>query len=105
MSDVRFTMLGVALIFSGFLIFGIFGQQHYNLSIQSQEFGDCYEFKGGQQVEVDCAAASQDRVLFFAIVLVLIGAGIFFLIKGVRGKWDQDVKSEDAVGPGSSFPS
>jgi len=25
-----------------------------------------------------------------------------FLIKGVRGKWDNDVKPEDMVGPGGS---
>jgi hypothetical protein len=38
--------------------------------------------------------------LFFGLVVSLIGAGIFALIKGVRGKWDQDVKPEDMVGPG-----
>ena len=105
MSDVRFTMLGIALIFAGFLVFGVFGQQHYNMSIQMQEFGDCYEFKDGNQVEVGCGVASQDRLAFVVLVLGLIGAGIFFLVKGVKGKWDQDVKPEDAVGPGSSFPS
>ena len=105
MSDVRFTMLGIALVFSGFLIFGIFGQQHYNLSIQAREFGDCYKFRDGEQIGIDCGVASQDMVVFFAIILALIGVGIFSLIKGVRGKWDQDVKQGDAVGPGSSFPS
>jgi hypothetical protein len=47
----------------------------------------------------------QDRVLFFGLIVSIIGAGIFFLVKGVRGKWDQDVKPEDKVGPDSSFPS
>lgn len=105
MSDTRFTLIGVALVFAGFLVFGIFGQQHYNLSIQAQEFSTCFEFKDGEQIEVDCQVATQDKVVFFALVIGLITSGIFFLIKGIRGKWDQDVKPEDAVGPSSSFPS
>lgn len=105
MSDTRFTMLGIALIFAGFLIFGIFGQQYYNISIQQREFGDCYEFEDGKQIEVECDIAAQGAAAFFALVLGLIGAGIFFLLKGVRGKWDQDVKPQDAVGPSSTFPS
>ena len=98
-------MLGIALIFVGFLIFGVFGQQYYNLSIQEREFGDCFEFVDGKQVEVECSVAADVKAAFFALVLGLIGGGIFFLIKGVRGKWDQDVKPGDVVGPGSSFPS
>jgi hypothetical protein len=39
-------------------------------------------------------------VLFFTLVLVLIAAGIIALIKGVKGKWDNEVKPEDMVGPG-----
>jgi len=34
------------------------------------------------------------------LVISLIGAGIISLVKGVRGKWDQDVKPEDMLGPG-----
>lgn len=105
MSDIRFTLIGIGLIFSGFVILGVFGQDHYNFAIQSQEFGDCYKFVDGEQVEVSCSAVMQDRTLFFGLVLGLIGVGVFFLIKGVRGKWDQDVKPQDKVGPDSSFPS
>jgi hypothetical protein len=105
MSDIRFTLLGVALIFAGFVILGVFGQKHYDLSVQAQEFGTCFEFIDGIQTEVDCQAAVQNKVAFFALVIGLISFGIFLLIKGVRGKWDQDIKPEDAVGPRSSFPS
>ncbi|MFY9300838.1 MAG: hypothetical protein WAO91_06590 [Candidatus Nitrosotenuis sp.] len=105
MSDTRFAILGIALIFAGFLIFGIFGQQYYNLSIQQREFGDCYEFEGGRQIEIECDAATEAMAAFFALVLGLIGAGIFFLVRAARGRWDQDVKPEDAVGPSSTFPS
>ena len=47
----------------------------------------------------------QDRAAFFVMVVAIIGAGVFFLLKGVRGKWDQDVKPQDKVGPDNSFPS
>lgn len=106
MSDTRLTMIGIALIFSGFLIFGIFGPKYYNIAIQAQEFGDCYEFSDdGKQTKIDCQIALQNQILFVGLVIGLIGLGIFFLIKGVKGKWDQSVKPEDKVGPGSSFPS
>lgn len=105
MSDTRFTLIGIGLIFAGFLVLGIFGGHHYNLAVQSQELGQCFEYNDGMEVEIDCEAAAQDRVLFFAIVAGLIGGGVFFLVKGVRGRWDQDVKQQDKLGPDSSFPS
>lgn len=105
MSDMRFTMVGIALVFAGFLIFGIFGHEYYDAAIQAEEFGDCYNFSDGKQVKMDCNIALQNRLLFFSLVIGLIGFGVFFLIKGVRGRWDQDVKPEDSVGPGSSYPS
>jgi hypothetical protein len=40
------------------------------------------------------------QTLFFAIVIVVIVSGIILLVKGVKGKWDNEVKSEDMVGPG-----
>jgi len=33
----------------------------------------------------------------------LIICGIASLLKGMKGKWDQNVKPEDMVGPGGSF--
>ena len=106
LSDTRLTLIGIAFIFAGFLIFGIFGQEYYNLTIQAEEFGDCYDFSGnGKQTKIDCDTVLQNQTLFFGMIIGLIGLGIFFLVKGVRGKWDQDVKPEDKVGPGSSFPS
>jgi len=36
------------------------------------------------------------------LVMGLVGAGIVSLVKGARGKWDQDVKPEDMVGPSNS---
>jgi hypothetical protein len=43
--------------------------------------------------------------MFSGLVIGLIGAGVASLVKGVRGRWDQDVKPEDMVGPGGpSYP-
>jgi hypothetical protein len=106
LSDTRLILIGIAFIFLGFLIFEIFGQKYYNITIQAEEFGDCYDFSDdGKQTKIDCDTALQNQLLFFGLIIGLIGLGIFFLIKGIRGKWDQNVKPEDKVGPGSSFPS
>ena len=42
----------------------------------------------------------QDKTLLFLGVMLIIGIGIFSLVKGVRGTWDQDVKPEEMLGPG-----
>ncbi|MBM3895768.1 MAG: hypothetical protein FJ359_04955 [Thaumarchaeota archaeon] len=100
MSDIRFTMLGIALIFAGFLILGIFGGQYMEASIQAQEFADCFDYNENvQPTSIDCNVVLQDKSALTAVIVALIGGGIVSLIKGVRGKWDQDVKPQDMVGP------
>jgi len=101
MSDTRFTMLGIVLIFVGFIVLGVLGSQYYDVAVEAEEFGTCYEyFDDRDPVPMDCDIKMQDRMLFFALVVGFIGAGIATLIKGTRGTWDQDVKPEDMVGPG-----
>jgi len=101
-SDTRFTMLGIGLIFAGFIILGIFGTQYFDATIQAEEFDDCYDyFDDRPPVPVDCDVKLQGKIMFSVLVLALVGAGIASLIKGVKGKWDQDVKPEDMVGPGN----
>lgn len=101
MSDTRFTLIGVGLIFAGFLILSIFGSQFIDASIEAEEFANCFEyFEDRPPVPVDCDLKYQNKSLFFVLVIVLIGGGIISLIKAVKGRWDQDVKSEDMVGPG-----
>jgi len=93
-------MLGIALIFAGFLILGIFGSQYMEASIQAQEFGDCFDYnKDSQPIPIDCNVVLQNKSALTAVIVGLIGGGIVSLIKGVRGKWDQDVKPQDMVGP------
>jgi len=100
-SDTRFTLIGVGLIFAGFLILGIFGSQFIDASIEAEEFTNCFEyFEDKPPVPADCDLKYQNKSLFFVLVIVLIGGGIISLLKGVKGRWDQEVKSEDMVGPG-----
>jgi len=101
MSDIRFIMIGVALIFVGFVILGVFGNNYQAATIESNEFGTCYEYSDDKApIEIDCSVKIIDQTLFFGLVMGFVGAGIIALIKGVRGNWDNKVKSEDMVGPG-----
>ena len=103
MSDTRFIILGVGLIFSGIIILSIFGAHVDEITLQ-EEFGECYEYHtNAPPTEIDCDTAFQSKMIIFAIVVLLIISGIVSLVKGIRGTWDQDVKPEDMVGPGSSF--
>ena len=102
MSDMRFIILSVGLIFAGFLILGVFGEDYKTANIEATEFGDCYNYDSGHNpVPINCSFKIFDQVLFFGLVLALIVAGIIALIKGIRGKWDNEVKPEDMIGPGS----
>ena len=101
MSDTRFTLIGIGLIFVGFIVLGIFGSNFIGPTIEAQEFDDCYEYFGDKPpVPVSCDIQFLNKTIFFALVIAIIGSGIVFLVKGVRGKWDQDVKPGDMLGPG-----
>ena len=52
-------------------------------------------------VEINCSSKIFNQTLFFGLIIGFIGAGIIALVKGARGDWDNKVKSEDMVGPGS----
>ena len=100
MSDIRFTMIGIALIFVGFIILGVFGQDYQAATLESNEFETCYEYSDEKApVEIDCSSKIFNQTLFFALIIGFIGAGIISLVKGVKGDWDNKVKPEDMVGP------
>jgi len=102
-SDTRFIILGVGLIFAGIIILSVFGAQFNEITMQ-EEFRECYEYHADMPpTEIDCDIASQNKIIIFAIVALLIACGIASLVKGIKGRWDQDVKPEDMVGPSSSF--
>ena len=87
-------------MFAGFLVTGIFGAQFFKYTVQANEFDSCFDYTNdGRAIPVNCNVIMLDKAIFFGIVVALIGGGIFALIKGVRGKWDQDVKSNEMVGP------
>ena len=103
MTDTRFIILGVGLIFTGIIVLTVFGPQFDEITLQ-EEFRDCYEYHtDAPPTEIDCDIAFQNKMIIFTIVVLLITCGIASLVKGIRGRWDQDVKPEDMVGPNSSF--
>ena len=103
MTDTRFIILGVGLIFTGIIVLTVFGPQFDEITLQ-EEFRDCYEYHtDAPPTEIDCDIAFQNKMIIFAIVVLLITCGIASLVKGIRGRWDQNVKPEDMVGPNSSF--
>ena len=98
---MRFTIIGIALIFVGFIILIVFGHNYQAATIESNEFGTCYEYSNDKEpVEIDCSLKILDQALFFALIIGFVGAGIIALVKGVKGNWDSKVKPEDMVGPG-----
>ena len=99
MSDTRFIMLGIALVFAGFLILGILGRPFFEFTVQVNEFGNCIDYTETGAVSADCAVIMQDKLIFFVVVMGLISSGIVALVKGYRGRWDQDVKRDEMVGP------
>ena len=102
MSDMRFIIIGIALVFAGFLILGAFGHDYQAATFESNEFGTCYEYSDdAPPVEINCSFKIFDQTVFFGLVLGFIIAGVISLVKGVKGNWDNKVKPEDMVGPGN----
>ena len=103
MSDTRFIILGVGLVFAGIIILSVFGTKFDEITMQ-EEFHECYEYHADMPpTKIDCDIAAQNKMVIFAIVALLIACGIISLVKGIRGRWDQDVKPDDMVGPNNSF--
>ncbi len=102
-SDTRFIILGIGLIFSGIIFLSVFGSQSTEISLQ-EGFSKCFEYHDDSPpTEIDCDDAVENKMIIFAITSLLIVCGIISLVNGIKGRWDQDVKPEDMVGPGSSF--
>ncbi len=98
---MRFTIIGIALIFVGFIILGVFGHNYQAATLESNEFGTCYDYSDeSAPIEIDCSFKIFNQTLFFALIIGFVGAGIIALVKGAKGNWDNKVKSEDMVGPG-----
>ena len=102
-SDTRFIIIGIGLIFSGIIFLSVFGSQSTEISLQ-EGFSKCFEYHDDSPpTEIDCDSASETKMVIFAITALLIVCGIISFVKGMKGGWDQNVKPEDMVGPGNSF--
>jgi len=100
MSDIRFIMIGASVVFSGFVVLGIFGENFQSINIEKAEFGICFEYSENKDPnQIDCESKMFEQNLFFVIVISILVAGVLLLIKGSRGNWDNKVKPEDMVGP------
>ena len=101
MSDIRFIMIGVAALSIGFIVMALFGTQYQDITIQTKEFSECYDFTDENlPVKIDCDKELQERNFIFAIVIGILIGGRVALFKGIRGTWDNDVKPEEMLGPG-----
>ena len=101
MSDIRFVMIGVAVLSIGFIVMAVFGTQFQDITVQTKEFSECYEYTDENvAVKVDCDEQLQSRNLIFVAVIGILAAGGILLVKGIRGTWDNDVKPEEMLGPG-----
>jgi len=94
-------MIGVGVLSVGFIVMALFGTQYQEITIQTNEFSECFDYTDENlPVKIDCDEQLQDRNLMFGAVLGILIAGGLALVKGIRGKWDNEVKPEEMVGPG-----
>ena len=101
MSDIRFVMIGIVVLSVGFIVMAVFGTQYQDITVQSKEFTECYDYTDENvAVKVDCDEQLQSRNLIFVAVIGILAAGGILLVKGIRGTWDNDVKPEEMLGPG-----
>ena len=101
MSDMRFIMIGIVLVFVGFIILGVFGHNYQASTLESNEFETCFKYStDNPPVEINCSLKVIDQILLFVLIIGFIGAGIIALIKGVKGNRDSKIKPDDMVGPG-----
>ena len=82
MSDIRFIIIGIGLVFSGFLILGIFGEDYQTTSIETSEFENCFEYsEGNEPISIDCSEKILSQNIFFVLVVALIAIGIASCVK------------------------
>jgi hypothetical protein len=98
-SDIRLILMGSVIIVAGFFVGGMAGSQYFQFSTQESNFGDCYDYSSGAAVHVNCAQKELDGFMYLALSIGLIGVGAVILVKGIRGRWDQNVKSDEMMGP------
>ena len=72
---MRFIIIGIALIFVGVIVMGAFGHEYQAATIESNEFGTCYEyFEDKPPAKINCSFKIMDQTVFFGLVLVFMGS-------------------------------
>lgn len=99
MSDIRLIMIGAVVIFAGFMVGGIANSGYSQYAVQQQNFDDCFDYSTGVAVHVKCSEKSYDHMLYLLLSIGLFGIGGVVMYKGIRGKWDHDVKDNEMLGP------
>ena len=92
-------MAAAAIIFAGFMLGGMANSNYAQFEIQQKLFDQCYDYSSGTEVKVKCTEKGQEHFIYFGIALGVLCFGGFILFKGVRGKWDQNVKDDEMLGP------
>ncbi|HKU32215.1 MAG TPA: hypothetical protein VJR22_00015 [Candidatus Nitrosotalea sp.] len=101
MSDIRLVMVGSVIIFAGFYVASVGSSQYQQMAMQATQFDDCYDYSTGAAVHVSCTQVEHDALLYLALALSLMGGGGYIIFRGIKGRWDQNVKSDEMLGPKS----
>ena len=86
-------------MFVGFVVGGSANSTYSQFEVQQKNFGECFDYSSGVEVHVKCSDKSLDYTLYLGLSLGLLGVGGVIIFKGIRGKWDHDVKDSDMLGP------
>jgi len=101
MSDIRFVLIGIIVLSIGFIVMAIFGAQYQDITIQTKEFSECYNYTDENvAIKIDCDEQLQNKNLMFVVVMGILASGGIAIVKGIKGTWDNDVKPEEMLGPG-----
>ena len=92
-------MAGVIIMFIGFMLGGYVNSSYSQFAIQQESFDQCFDYSSGVEVHVKCSEKNQDHMLYLGLSLGLLGIGGVVIVKGIRGKWDNNVKDDEMVGP------
>jgi hypothetical protein len=92
-------MAGAVLMFVGFMLGGLANSNYSQFTVQQENFDNCFDYSSGKEAHVKCSEKSRDYMMFLALSLGLLGVGGLVVFKGIRGKWDNDVKDSEMLGP------
>lgn len=99
MSDMRLIIIGAVIMFVGFMLGGTVNASYSQFAIQQENFDQCFDYSSGVAIHVKCSEKGQDHLLYLGLSFGLLGTGGVIIFKGIRGKWDNNVKDDEMVGP------